>query len=396
MTSMNEFNAARRPGRRPIPAVAVLLTALLLGVAACRGGGDTEDSLQGPGSQDSVVLGERDVATVVRGSLEEGVTITGTLEPFRRVDVKSQLAGTLSRLGPDRGQAVGRGTVLAVIDAEGIQSQAASAQAGVASARAALSLAERMLESAKTLYEAGAMSEIEFEQTKTQREAAQAQLSAAQAAEAAASEQAGRTTVRSPIDGMVSDRRAEVGEAVDRNATLYTIVNTTRLELHGQVPVSDAIHLLVGQAVVFTLDALPGRTYRGEVARIEPTADPGTRQVGVYLRMENPGGLVGGLFATGRVLSGAAQDVLLVPIAAVRGEAGDEYVFVIEDGRIVRRPVGVTARDDRRGVASVEGPVREGDIVLVSPGVNVDEGLQVRLEGRPTGSGAITDSSEVQ
>ncbi len=393
MNVPNVPSGIRRRGLAPMGS-ALLVIGVMLGVAACRG--NSAESSQDAQVEEGVVLGVRDVAVVVRGSIEEGVTITGTLEPYRRIDVKSQIAGTLSRLGPDRGQAAGQGTVLAVIDAEGVRSQAASAQAAVASARAALSLADRMLESARTLHEAGAMSEIEFEQASTQREAARAQLSAAEAGEAAAAEQAGRTTVRSPIDGLVSDRRVEVGEAVDRNAVLYTIVNTTRLELHGQVPVSDAIHLAVGQPVVFTLDALPGRTYRGEVARIEPTADPGTRQIGVYLRMENPGGLVGGLFATGRVLSGDAESVLLVPLAALRGEAGSERVFVVEEGRVVRRPVEVTGRDDRRGVAGVEGSVREGDIVMVSPGVNMEEGLRVRLEGRPAGSGAITDSSEVQ
>jgi RND family efflux transporter MFP subunit len=395
--SMNGFTLARGPRLR-VPAripAALLLGFVLAGAAGCGGAADTGEAA-GARADEGVVLGERDVARVTRGTLEEGITLTGTLEPYRRVDVKSQVAGTLARLGADRGDAVALGSVLAVIDAEGILSQAASAQAGVAAARAALALAVRQLESARTLYEAGALSEIEYEQAKAQHEAALAQLSAAQAAETMAAEQAAHSTVRSPIGGVVSDRVVETGEAIDRNQTLFTVVNTSRLELNGQVPVSEAVRLEVGQGVVFTLDALPGETYRGEVARIEPTADPGTRQVGVYLAMANPGGLVGGLFATGRVLSGAAREVLLVPVAALRGPAGEEHVFVVESGQIVRRPVAVTGRDERRGVVGVEGPLREGDIVLVSPGANVVEGMSVRLASRPAGDAALTDSSEVQ
>lgn len=379
-----------------LPVAALVLGIVLALTAGCGGGTDAEGRTQGLGGMEAVLLGERDVALVTRGLLEEGVTITGTLDPWRRLDVKTQVAGTLERLGPDRGESVRENTVLAVIDAEGIQSQAASAKAAVAAAAAGVALAERQLESARTLYEAGALSEIEYEQAKTQVEAAQAQLSAARAGETVASEQAGNTVVRAPIDGIVSARQVEVGETVDRNQPIYTLVDTRQLELVGQVPVSDAIRLRVGQDVVFSIDAIAGRTFRGSVARIEPTADPGTRQVGVYLRMPNPDGLVGGLFATGRVLSGAVADALLVPLAAVRGETGNDYVFVVEDGRIVRRPVSVTGRDEARGVAGVEGPLREGDLVLVAPGASIEEGLEVRMTDRPVGSGAITDSSEVQ
>lgn len=370
------------------------LGAVLIVGAGCGNATENETS-QGTQGPTAVVLGERDVATVARGTLEEGVTLTGSLEPYLRVDVKAQLSGTLSRLGADRGEAVSQGAILAVIDAEGIRSQAASAEAGVASAKAALALAERQLESARTLYEAGAMSQIEYEQAKTQHEAAQAQVVAAQAAATGAAEQAGRTVVRAPFSGVVSNRLVETGEAVNPGQTLYTIVNTSQLELQGQVPVSQAARLKVGQAVVFTLDAFPGQTYRGTVARIEPTADPGSRQIGVHLRMPNPGGLVGGLFATGRVLSGAAEDVLLVPVAAVRGSTGNEYLFVVENDRVVRRAVTVLGRDTARGVAGVQGTLREGDVVLVSPGTNIEEGMAVRLQGRPPRAANTPDSTEM-
>lgn len=375
------------------PRLLPLVLAVVL-AAGCGGAEQTEATPEGTGAA-TAVLGARDVATVTRGTLEEGVTLTGSLEPYLRVDVKAQIGGTISRLGADRGQAVGQGAVLAVIDAEGIRSQAASAQAGVASARAALALAERQLESARVLYEAGAMSQIEYEQARTQHEAAQAQLAAAQAAATGASEQAGRTTVRAPFAGVVSNRQVESGEAVSPGNTLFTLVNTSQLELQGQVPVSQAARLREGQAVVFTIDAFPGQTYRGTVARIEPTADPATRQLGVYLRMPNPGGLVGGLFATGRVLSGAAEDVLLVPVAAVRGAAGDEFVFVVENNRIVRRAVTVTGRDDARGLAGVQGTLQEGDTVLVSPGANIEEGMAVRVEGQPAAAPNTPDSTEM-
>src|SRR5689334_25392035 len=113
---------------------------------------------------------------------------------------------------------------------------------------------------------------------------------------------ADRATVRSPIAGFVSERVIEEGESVSMGDELFTVVRSDVLELSGSVPVDAASQIRAGQGVVFTLSAFPGREFKGTVARIEPVADPETRQVGVYLRLPNPGGVIGGQFATGRVL----------------------------------------------------------------------------------------------
>lgn len=355
---------------------------LLIALAGC--GGDEPAAEATEAAEQVTVLGAQDVATAARGTINQGIVVTGSLEPHLRVDVKAQVPGTLARLTAQRGERVRQGEVLAVIEAEGIRGQAASAQAAVAAARSARALAERQLESARTLHEAGALSDLEFEQAKTAYESAEAQLAAAQGQATSAAEQAARATVRAPITGVVSDRLVEIGEAVNPAQPLYTVVNTDVLELEGQVPVSQAAALEVGQEVVFTIDGYPGRTFRGAVARIEPTADPQTRQLGVYLRLENPGNLVGGLFATGRVLSETAEDALLVPRQAVRGSDNAPYVLAVEEGQIVRRNVTVTARDPERGFVAVAGDVQAGTVVLVATTTDIAEGTRVRLAAQPS------------
>src|SRR5690606_13763425 len=126
--------------------------------------------------------------------------LTGSLMPYRMVPVKAQVAGTVSEVRVDRGTRVRKGQVLATIDAEGIRGQAAAAEANLA-------LATQRLESARILHEAGAMSDIDFNAAKAGYEAARAQA-------AAAAEQAVNTTIVAPIDGVVSVRQVETGEAV--------------------------------------------------------------------------------------------------------------------------------------------------------------------------------------
>jgi RND family efflux transporter MFP subunit len=353
---------------------------LVLGAAAC-GGGEGEPA-EGKAVEEPrvTVLGAQDVAEVEMSQLAGGVALTGSLEPYRTAEVKSQVSGVLRGLAVDRGSAVGAGQVLARIEAQGIQSQAAGARSGVAAAQAQVSLARRQLESARTLYQAGAMSELDFRAAEAQCEAAQAQLAAARSTSAGASEQAGRTAVRAPFAGQVSERRANEGEAVDPGQTIVTVVNSEYLELRGQVPVDQANLVRPGQAAEFTLTAFPGRTFSGTVSRVDPVADAGTRQVGVTLRLRNTGELIAGMFASGRVATGGDRQALVVPAASVRGQGADQHVLVVEGDSVVRRVVTVGSRDDQRGVVAVESGLAAGERVIVTPGV-VPAGSKVRVQG---------------
>jgi RND family efflux transporter MFP subunit len=364
--------------RRPLGAAVAAL--LVLGAAACGGGEGEAAEAKGAAEQENVtVLGPRDVAAVEATTLAAGVALTGSLEPYRTAEVKSQVPGVVRGLTVDRGSAVGAGQVLARIEAQGIQSQAAGARSGVAAAEAQVSLARRQLESARTLYQAGAMSELDFRAAEAQFEAAQAQLAGARSNAAGASEQAGRTAVRAPFAGQVSVRTANEGEAVSVGATLLTVVNSDFLELRGQVPVDQANQVRPGQPAEFTLVAFPGRTFSGTVARIDPVADAGTRQVGVTLRLRNTGELIAGMFASGRVVTGGDRQALVVPAAAVRGQGADQHVLVVEGDSVVRRAVQLGARDDARGVVAVESGVAAGERVIVSPGM-VPAGQKVRVQ----------------
>src|SRR5690606_25683707 len=113
--------------------------------------------------------------------LTAGVVLTGSLQPYRIVDVRAQVAGTIQNLRVDRGNAVREGQPLATIQAEGILGQAEGARAGVAAAQANLALAEQQLESARTLHDAGAMSQLDFRAAQAGFESARAQLAAAEA-----------------------------------------------------------------------------------------------------------------------------------------------------------------------------------------------------------------------
>jgi membrane fusion protein (multidrug efflux system) len=364
----------------PRPLRAAVAALLVLGAAACGGGGEKGEAEAAEKAPEKVtVLAPGDVAAVETSQLAAGVALTGSLEPYRTAEVKAQVTGVIRGLSVDRGSPVRAGQVLARIEAQGIQSQAAGARSGVAAAQAQVSLAQRQMESARTLYQAGAMSELDFRAAEAQFQAAQAQLAAARSNATGASEQAGRTAVTAPFGGQVSERTANEGEAVNPGTTVLKVVNSDFLELRGQVPVDQANLVRPGQPAEFTLTAFPGRTFSGTVARIDPVADAGTRQVGVTLRLRNTGELIAGMFAAGRVVTGGDRQALVVPIAAVRGQGADQHVMVLQGDSVVRRPVTPGSRDDARGVVAIDAGLQAGERVIVSPGV-VPAGSKVRVQ----------------
>jgi membrane fusion protein, multidrug efflux system len=357
------------------PLVGAVFSAALLALTGCSQQKGTATIRE----EKPIVLGAQDVALANRTRLTTGVVLTGSLAPAWQVSVKAQVPGTITRLVIDRGSRVKQGQLLATIDAEGIRGSAAGARAAVASAQAGAAVAQQRLESARALHQAGAISAIDLKTAEANHEAAAAQVAAAQAQAAGALEQARRANVRAPISGVVSSRVVQQGEAVSSGDDLFTVVRSDVLELSGEVPVDAAAQIRPGQAVVFTLSAEPGREYRGEVARIEPMANPATRQVGVYLRMRNPGNLIGGQFATGRVLGGTASEVIAIPETAVRQRNDSTFVFVVSQGVATRRAVTVGQSDPATGVIVVRNGLAAGEQVIVTPSAAIADGARVQV-----------------
>ena len=363
---------------RPLLVLAIAATL----TASCGESNAKEAPKSDAAARPALVLGEQDVAVVARASIGNTVTLAGPLQPKETVTLRAQVAGTLAELRADRGTAVRRGQRVATIRAAGVVSQAAGARANVAAAEANLAMARKQLDAARTLHSAGAMSAIERQSAEAQHEAAVAQLAAARAQATSAGEVAGHTSVESPIDGVVSARKRQTGEPVSSGDEILTIVDGRVLELSGQVGVADAARVRVGQPVVFTLDAFPGEEHRGRVARLDPVADAGTRQVGVYVELANSAGrIVGGQYARGRIALGATE-ALVVPATAVQGAAADgsgAFVWVVQDGRIARRPVTLGARDAAAGTVAITDGLKVGERVIRTPTTDVAEGAAVRL-----------------
>lgn len=330
----------------------------------------------------SITLSPSDVATVTAMTLEDGVALTGDLNPIETVDVRARLEGDLVGVYVREGEQVAAGQLLARFEASEQESGHASAEADRAAAQSDLANAEWTLEQNGQLLKAGAIAQQVYKNSQQAVVSARARLAAANARLSAMGNQARDTRVVAPSSGVVNKRMVESGEHLAKGASMFTIVRNGTLELAAAVPARQSTALRTGQVVHFVAD---GRRFDGRVARVSPTIDPATRAVTVYVQVPNPGGTIrGGTFATGRVVSRTLNNVLGVPTAALRQspEDGKPFVYRIDGRTINTAPVQLGAVDERLGVAQVTDGLQAGERVIVGNVGTLGRGMQVTIAGQ--------------
>jgi len=279
---------------------------------------------------------------VTLGNLQVAVTATGNLQPTNKVDVGSELSGTVEAVLVQENDRVKKGQVLARLDTSKLRDQITQSQANLTSAQAKLAQADAMVkESSASLERLREVSRLSGGKvpSKTEMETAEATLARAQADQAgclAAIDQARaalgsdhinlyKASIRSPIDGVVLSRSVEPGQTVAASlqvATLFTVAEDLRkMELKVDVDEADVGSVKEGQTATFTVDAYPGRTYTANVTRVAYGSQTKDNVVAysTVLKVKNDDlSLRPGMTATTEITTTTRDNVLLVPNAALR------------------------------------------------------------------------------
>jgi HlyD family secretion protein len=340
--------------------------------------------------------------TVDRGKVVAKITASGTVSPLKTVLVGSQVSGRISELAVDFNSTVTKGQVIARIDPELFKATVARANANLSAARADLSRsralatdASRQAERAKTLLDRSMIAASESDTAAANAAAARAQVvssgAAVEQAVAAVHEaelSLAQTTIYSPIDGVVISRSVDVGQTVAASLqapTLFTIAEDLRkMQVDTSVAESDIGQLAAGQAVSFTVDAYPGKTFRGQVRQIRnaPTTVQNVVTYDAVIDVANPElELKPGMTANVTFIVGQADATLRVPNAALRvrpptdavavhtpeGKAGMKTLWRVEGDKLVPVQVKPGLSDGAR-TAIPDGTIAEGDVVVTDTG----------------------------
>lgn len=340
--------------------------ASILGVVVLAGcGGGTKTTKATP-AESAALLAAADVGRVVTADLAAGVPVSGSLTPNVHVMISSPMAEVIDAVLVKEGQHVTKGQVLARFHAGAVDAAARSGEAR-------LKMAKADYERNQNLFKEGAVSKHDLE-------AAEAAYHEAQATAAASGHKAQDATVRAPLAGVISVKSVETGARPDAGDPMFELVNTAELEFEATIPSEFVPQIAVGAPVQLSVTGYPAGSIGGYVARINAAVDPATRQVKVYVRVANPGGrLVGGLFASGTIVTKEARGALAAPTAAVRIEGGQQFAMVVENGKVARREVHAGLQDPARDLVQIMSGLAAGDVVVTGPIEGLTPGRAVEI-----------------
>ena len=360
-----------------------------LSLAACgRGGeaGKAAPSASAPAaalaaSAPVLLLLPEDLRTVALGSAGGGgPVITGSVQPAKRADLRAEVSAVVTQVAKDNGETVRKGDLLMRLDDTAIRESLQSADASSRAAAQAFEQAERAVQRQKTLQAQGMTSMQALDDAEVRRNSAQSELAASRSRVATAQQQLRRTEVRAPFDGVVSERKASVGDTAQVGKELVKVIGPSSMRFEGRLSADRLHEIKLGQAVSFSVNGFPDVEFRGTLARIDASANATTRQVEVIVDFADPAKAprVAGLYAEGRAESGGAGALALSEGSIVRTD-GQAAVWRVKDARINRVAVQLGTRDERRGEYPVRGGLADGDMILRNPGGALVEGQRAEF-----------------
>lgn len=395
----------------------VLLLAVAGGVAASR---------RGPKPT------EVQMAQVGREDIQAKVSANGKVQAQKKVDISATIAGQITRLAVEEGDRVERGQFLLQIDAANPRAAARSTEFSmqalredVASSRAALAQARDDLRRAENNYQAGILPAADLDRARTAVRTSEAVLQAAErrveqarASLEGARDTLAKTTIRSPMDGIVTARRVEEGEVAvigvqnSPGTVLLTISDMSVVEAELEVDETSIPSVKLGQEARVRLDAYPNQTFRGIVTEVgsSPLVNTANQAIKfkVKVRIENPPpDIKPGLSARADILTGFRANALVVPLQALvvreserkPGQTANpaarreqEGVYLIEAGKVRFQPLATGLIGDmsievvqglKGGETVVNGPFKA--LRTLNPGDAVIQEKPKKEEGRRPG-----------
>jgi len=336
-------------------------------------------ALAQPAAEVALDLAPSDVLVARQVELSRLLEVSGGLRAVSSAVVKAKVSAEVKSLSVREGDSVKRGQVLGQLDTAELELRLRQAEQTASSASAQRDIAHRALENNRALVSQGFISATGLETAVSNDAAAQANYLAAQAATGLARKSRSDAILTAPISGLVSQRLVQPGEKVSMDTKLLEIVDLSRIELEAAIAPEDIAALSIGRPATLHIDGL-AEPVTARVARINPSAQTGSRSVMAYLAVDAHPALRQGLFAKGSIET-ARKQVLAVPLAAVRTDQALPYVMQVLADKAVQKPVQLGLRGEVAGQAWVEvvSGLSEGALVLGGSVGSVRDGTAVRV-----------------
>jgi HlyD family secretion protein len=341
-----------------------------------------------------------ELAKVTRASLADEITVVGNLIGEATVSVVPRTAGRLQDVYVRLGDRVSRGQRLAKIEdfeiVEQVKQAEAAQEVSLATIRqreADLQLARTNVERSRSLFERQLLPKQTLDDNEARYQAAVAQLDLARAQNTQSRARLdelrinlANTVITSPVNGFVARRDVDPGAFASQNAPVADVVDITSVRLVANVVERDLKQLTTGNPARVQVDAFPGETFSGRIARVSPVLDPATRTAPIEIEIPNPTfRLKPGMYARVSITTETKKDALVLPSSAVVDLGGRRGVFQLRNDTAIFRTVQVGG--EQGSIVEIVGGLTEGDEVISTGAGALRDGDRVALAGRTGGEG---------
>jgi membrane fusion protein, multidrug efflux system len=333
-------------------------------------------------AQAKMLLSPEDLLTISSTALASGPSITGSIEPERRADLRAEVPAVVLAVLKENGDPVKRGDLLVRLDQTAIRDSLTAAEASARAADQAYEQAERQFQRMSTLRQTGVVSTQQLEDVEIRRNTAQSDRAAARTRVVTARQQLARTEVRAPFDGIVSDRKVSAGDTAAVGKELLKVIDPSSLRFEGLVSADSIGEVRAGQHVWFKIHGFASEDFTGVVTRVNPAANVTTRQVEVLVAFDDakkqPN--VAGLYAEGRIETQTSA-ALSLPGASIVREGDNSFAWRVKGGKLSKVAVTLGERDARTGAFALRAGLSDGDKVLRFPSATLKDGQEVQTGG---------------
>jgi RND family efflux transporter MFP subunit len=327
-------------------------------------------------------------------AFDKVLPLSGSLNPYQQTLVSARASGEVAQVWVREGQNVNKGDALAELSTITYQAQVDQARASVNSAQQSLALAEQDYKNNKELLDAGFIAKMALQRIEVSRQNAQSALTQAQQGLVIAQRGLSEARISAPISGVIAVRKINQGDTVGIGSPLFSIVNDSTFELASPIPAEQIGQIQIGQSVQLRTAGVTD-AFSGNIERVNPTTQAGSRSYMVYVRVTNNGQLHSGMFAEGSILLSSRPNVLGIPATAVRSADGASFVYVINNGKIEKRTVTLGERASEQMDAPIEitSGLSAGERVVRLDLGTIKPDLKVELLN-DTGAAQTTEASK--
>jgi len=317
-------------------------------------------------------------------SIEDFVTITGTLEGKTEVVMMSEVSGRVKQVNVSLGQWIDEGQSVAELDAPQYQIQLDQARASFLAAKAALEAAELNNQSAQTLYEKQAISQGEYKQTLSNYTSAQAAYQGSQANLEMARNTLESSRFCAPVSGWISYLPIQKGEYLKMNTAMCKIVDDRQMIIHTRVGENEVTSLQPGMSAIIITKASKGM-HPAKIAAIGKSPAPGSVLYPLDILVQNPQReLLSGMMVSVQILRDTFDNVLATSVENLRQSYDDHYLYVATPANTAEKRV-VTIGEQIDGKVIITSGVKAGEQVISEGLDSISDGAAIEIRAGETG-----------